>query len=71
MKSSSPIKKKLKRKRSHNSNNESIFSFRDELREKEDDIQQKESQLVKYEDEIEKLKAENNDLLVNIKICIY
>ena len=70
MKSSSPIKK-LKRKRSHNSNNESIFSFRDELREKEDDIQQKESQLVKYEDEIEKLKAENNDLLVNIKICIY
>jgi hypothetical protein len=66
MKSSSPIKKKLKRKRSYNSNNESIFSFRDELREREDDIQQKELQLVKYEDEIEKLKAENNDLLVNI-----
>ena len=64
MKTSSPLKKKSKRKRSNYSNDESIYSFRDELRDKDDDIELKELQLIKYEDKIDILKAENTDLLV-------
>ena len=64
MKTSSPLKKKSKRKRSNYSNDESIYSFRDELRDKDDDIELKELQLIKYEDKIDILKAENKDLLV-------
>ena len=53
MKTSSPLKKKSKRKRSNYSNDESIYSFRDELRDKDDDIELKELQLIKYEDKID------------------
>ena len=64
MKTSSPLKKKSKRKRLNYSNDESIYSFRDELRDKDDDTELKELQLLKYEDKIDILKAENKDLLV-------
>jgi hypothetical protein len=51
MKTSSPFKKNQKRMRNY-SNDESIYSYRYERREKDDDIPQKELQLINYENDV-------------------
>ena len=63
---------KNKRKRLNNSNerqsssnDELIYSYRDEIRDKDEKKHQKESQLIKYEIDIDKLKEEKRDLIVN------
>ena len=63
---------KNKRKRLNNSNerqsssnDELIYSYRDEIRDKDEKKHQKESQLIKYEIDIDKLKDEKRDLIVN------
>jgi DNA polymerase sigma len=58
---------KAKRRRSNNSSddtNDSIYSFYDQIREKNEELEHKESQILKYELDLDKLKAENKDLLV-------
>ena len=72
MKTSSPKIMKNKRKRLNNSNerqsssnDELIYSYRDEIRDKDEKKHQKESQLIKYEIDIDKLKEEKRDLIVN------